>query len=71
MVSLTSSVILIKITIDLLYKNGSDINSTDAHGVTPLHLAAYRGQDDNVENLLRHKADPNAEDDLGSIKTLT
>ncbi len=47
-------------------KNGADPNKKDNKGITALHLAAYKGQDDNVEILLKHKADPNMKDMAGS-----
>ena len=53
--------------VDLLLKNGSEVNYKDSKGITPLHLSAYKGQDDNIEILLKNKADPNIKDILGSI----
>lgn len=50
----------------MLIKYGCKVNEADPKGVTPLHLASYKGQDDNVEYLLKHKANPNAEDILQS-----
>jgi ankyrin repeat protein len=50
----------------LLLKNGASPNTTDIKGITPLHLSAYKGQDDNVEILLKHKANPNIKDISGS-----
>jgi ankyrin repeat protein len=43
-------------------KNGTEANRQDDKGITALHLAAYKGQDDNVEILLKHKANPNIRD---------
>jgi ankyrin repeat protein len=51
---------------DLLLKNGAEANKQDDKGITALHLAAYKGQDDNVEILLKHKANPNIRDISGS-----
>jgi ankyrin repeat protein len=48
--------------IDLLLKNGAEANRQDNKGITALHLAAYKGQDDNVEILIKHKANPNIRD---------
>ena len=57
---------------ELFLKNGADPNSTDDKGITPLHLSAYKGQDDNVEILLKYKSNPNLKDIMGSnnIKNL-
>jgi ankyrin repeat protein len=52
--------------VDLLLKHGSNVNIKDCKSITPLHLAAYKGQDDNVEILLKHKAEPNLKDSIGS-----
>ena len=41
---------------ELLIKNNANINISDDKGVTPLHLAAFKGQDDNVEYFLKQKA---------------
>ena len=38
----------------------------DAHGNTPLHLAALRGDEAAVDALLRDGADPNALNDSGA-----
>jgi len=51
---------------DLLLKKGADPNKQDEKGITALHLSAYKGQDDNVEILLKHKADSNIKDIIGS-----
>jgi len=50
----------------LLLKNGANPNQEDDKGITSLHLSAYKGQDDNVEILLKHKADPNKKDKMES-----
>jgi ankyrin repeat protein len=49
-------------------KNGANPNQEDYMGITPLHLSAYKGQDDNVEILIKHKADPNKKDKMESKK---
>ena len=48
-----------------MIKNNANINISDDKGVTPLHLAAFKGQDDNVEYFLKQKANVNAVDKLG------
>ena len=45
--SLASSVIL------FLAQNGADVNAKDKYGLTPLHYAAMRGNDDAVQDLLQ------------------
>ena len=45
-----------------MLKNGAEANRQDDKGITALHLAAYKGQDDNVEILIKHKANPNIRD---------
>ena len=52
----------------MLLKNGADTNQADDKGITSLHLSAYKGQDDNVEILLKHKAKPNIKDKMESNK---
>jgi len=49
-----------------LLRSGCEINCKDYKGISPLHIAAYKGQDDNVEILLKHKADPNIKDNYES-----
>lgn len=60
---IVGSFILIK---ESLVKNCGDVNHQDIKGITPLQLSSYKGQDDNVEILLKYKADPNIKDCLGS-----
>lgn len=52
--------------LEVMLRHGADVNISDSFGVTPLHLASYKGQDDNVEILLKHKADPSLKDQAGS-----
>lgn len=47
--------------ITLLLESGVDVNARDRYGWTPLHFAARKPNFDNVEALLKAKADPNAE----------
>ena len=51
----------------LLIKNNVNINIKDNKGITPLHLAAFKGQDENVEILINSNANVNSKDCLGRI----
>lgn len=44
--------------IPLLVENGADVNAYEARGFTPLILAAYNGQPEAVEALIKAGADP-------------
>ena len=44
--------------IQLLVKNGCNVNFKDELGKTPLHYASELGQDDTLEILLNAKANP-------------
>lgn len=49
-----------------LIENGkADINSRDCYGSTPLHLAAYKNYEEQVELLISYGADVNCVDKLG------
>jgi len=52
-------------TIEALIKQGMDVNLADESQQTPLHVAAWHGQDRIVQWLLDHKADPVRRDALG------
>ena len=41
------------------------INHKDKYNLTPLHLACYKGQDDNVEYLIKSGSNIEAVDLLG------
>ena len=56
--------------VELLIRNGVDVNFKDKFQVTPLHLACYKGQDDNVDLLISSLSDLNAKDSLGSKNDL-
>lgn len=43
------------------------MNIADCKRITPLHLASFKGQDDNVEYLLKQKAAVNSVDIIGRI----
>lgn len=49
----------------LLRRGVSTINEQDAHGRTALHAAAQSGDEEMVETLLKHGADPKALDRHG------
>lgn len=51
--------------VEILIKNGSNINHKDKYNLTPLHLACYKGQDDNVEYLIKSGSNIEAVDLLG------
>ena len=51
--------------VEILIRNGLKVNYQDMKGLTALHLACYKGQDDNVEYLIKNNADINAKDVLG------
>ena len=48
--------------LDLLLKNGSNVNIKDENGLTPLLWAADRGHVECVKALLTHSADVNSAD---------
>jgi ankyrin repeat protein len=48
------------LVVDLLLAAGADVKAVAAHGVTPLHLAASRGNLDLIRRLLDRGADPAA-----------
>jgi ankyrin repeat protein len=45
---------------------GADVNTPSVDGTTPLHWAAYHGNTDLVQRLLRAEAEPNTRNDYGS-----
>ncbi|KAI4327963.1 hypothetical protein L6164_020366 [Bauhinia variegata] len=53
----------------ILSSNPLAVNSRDKHSRTPLHLAAWSGQEEVVSYLCKHKADVGAAamDDMGAI----
>lgn len=50
--------------INILVKNGCDVNAQDQDGKTPLHYASELGQDDTLEILLNNKANPDIQEKL-------
>jgi hypothetical protein len=52
--------------IEALIARGADIRSTDDEGMTPLHMAAYRGRLASCRILLGHGADPRARTKVGT-----
>ena len=51
--------------VELLLKNGADIDKKNEYGTTPLHLAADRGHTEVVELLLQHRANIHEKDQYG------
>ena len=49
----------------ILIRHGADVNFSNSHGQTVLHLAAARGDDDLVRYLLAQGANPAAKDRVG------
>lgn len=45
---------------------GADVNTPSVDGTTPLHYAAYYGNTELVQRLLRAEANPNTKNDYGS-----
>lgn len=52
--------------VEMLLKDGSDVNAVGINGDRPLHLAAQGGRDDVIKVLLAHKAEVNAGDEYGN-----
>ena len=48
--------------VNLLLRNSANVNARDSFGRTPLHYASELGQDDSIEMLLSHDANPNISD---------
>jgi ankyrin repeat protein len=53
--------------VELLLVHGADVNVRDPRGITPLHMAAEKGDKELVELLLAHGADVNAKDAYGRM----
>ena len=53
------------VTVDLLIKNGANVNCKGFNGWTPLHEAAFRGHSDTVEFLLKNGANGDCKDNYG------
>lgn len=53
-------------TMERLLDNGVNVNGTDDHLRTALHMGAAKGYTDVVRLLLQHGADPNQKDTLGN-----
>ena len=47
------------VVVNVLLKNGADINKADKHGVTPLAIASAEGQESVVKTLLKKNASIN------------
>lgn len=50
---------------ELLVRSGADVNEANSVGVTPLHFAAMRGDDDAIRLLLAHNANVHAKNQRG------
>ena len=50
--------------INILVKNGCNVNMKDQDGKTPLHYASELGQDDTLEILLDNKACPDVQENI-------
>lgn len=53
--------------LQILIKSGSLINISDKYGVTPLHLASFKGQDEYLSILLQNNAEINALDSYNRL----
>lgn len=51
---------------ETLLAQGADVNARNAHGWTPLHVAAAGGDPAVVELLLQHRADVHAQSHIGT-----
>jgi len=51
--------------VKLLVELGNDVNAVGHFGWTPLHIAAYHGEDDIIQYLISKGADPNKLDTFG------
>lgn len=51
--------------VKLLVESGNDVNAVGYFGWTPLHIAAYRGENDVLTYLLEQGANPNRMDKFG------
>lgn len=47
---------------------GADVNAVNTEGCTPLHEAVTRGDEEVVEELLIHKADPTLKIMIGYVE---
>jgi hypothetical protein len=45
--------------VDLLIREGADVNAENDHGATPLTVASFAGQEDVIATLIEHKAEVN------------
>ncbi len=54
------------VMIDILTKQGADVNAQDKHGYTPLHKAYYNSSTGSIDLLISNGADKKIKDNYGN-----